>query len=50
MSVLQGLNDTEDPTSPPVDHLSREIRDSVALVMITLAVVVTVSFLGLALT
>lgn len=50
MSVFQGLNDTEGPASRPVDRLSREIRDSVALVLITLAVVVTVSFVGLALT
>lgn len=42
-------NDLEEPIETP-DTLGREMRDSAALVLLTLAVVLTISFVGLALT
>lgn len=48
MSSLQGT-DVTDPPGQRIGGLKRETRDSAALILMALAVVLTVSFVGLAL-
>lgn len=50
--MLEDANDLANDLEEPIetDTLGREMRDSAALVLLTLAVVLTISFVGLALT
>jgi hypothetical protein len=48
MSSRQGT-DVTDPTGQRIGGLKRETRESAALILMALAVVLTVSFVGLAL-
>ena len=48
MSSLQGT-DATDPPGQRIGGLRRETRESAALILMALAVVLTVSFVGLAL-
>lgn len=49
MSTLEEANDLQEPNEA-TDTFGREVRDSAVLVLLTLAVVLTISFIGLALT
>ena len=47
MKTYNDLPELTRPADRSVDHLLREARDSLALVLVTLAILVTVSLLGL---
>ena len=46
---LPRISKRQNPPSPSLEHLGRDARDSAALVLVTIAVVLTVSFVGIAL-
>lgn len=49
MKTYDDLPELSRAADGSVDHLRREARDSLALVLVTLAILVTVSFLGVVL-